>query len=164
MGIRAGIGAIGLLIASLSMGTVHSQEQTQPPSDTDLKAAYCMGVVQGQIDIFQSAFPSLASGGADVPQGALNGWREYNDRLTHLKSYLFPRLPYLDPTGLLVARNRAQQDMQQLQAPDALACSQKCANVTSSGAIEEAKRCLLSCNPERLPRIWACNDLSWLPF
>lgn len=165
MGLGTGIGVlVSLLAAVISVGVAHSQEQMQPPSETDLKASYCMGVVQGQLNIVQSAFPALSNGGGDVPQGVQSAWREGNDRLTHLRSYLIPRLSYLDPTGLLVARNRAQQDMRQLQTPEALTCSQKCASASLSDVIEEAKRCLLTCNPERLPRIWACNDLSWLPF
>ncbi|MEX3671409.1 hypothetical protein AB3X82_24780 [Paraburkholderia phenoliruptrix] len=148
----------------LLVGTAHCQEQAQPPNDTDLKASYCMGVVQGQLSILQSAFPALSNGGAEVPQGAQTAWREESDRLTHLQSYLIPRLSYRDPTGLLVARTRAQQDMAQLQTPEALACSQTCASALLSGTVDDGKRCLRTCNPEKLPRIWACNDLSWLPF
>lgn len=128
----------------------------QPPTDTDLKAAYCIGVTQQTITSMPAGMPESLTA-------------TEQDRLQHLQAYLVPRMQYVDPLGLAAARARGQADERAIVGPDMVACGMKCFAQPSSGpasvAQAAAKQCMAACDTEhRLPRIWACTDLSWLPF
>lgn len=133
-------------------GPIHARAQ-QPPTDTDLKAAYCIGVTQQTLSLIPSDLPASAS-------------ESMRDRLQHLQQYLLPRMPYIDPLGIAAARSRGQGDAASATTPEALACAARCpVPPANTDPLEAMKQCALSCDTgHRLPRIWACNDLSWLPF
>jgi hypothetical protein len=151
------------LLLSLCVG-IRAQTVDDAPNNTDLHAAYCIPVVQSQLDIVVKNYPGIgtASQPADIPQLALSYWREYSDRVDHLRSYLMPRLQFVDPISLAAARKRGQTDEARLSDPQLSACSVKCLEGARDGKAVEA--CVRSCNPELFTRVWSCNDLSWLPF
>lgn len=125
-------------------------QDVQAPTDTDLKAAYCIGVTQQEI--------------AEMPQGMPEPVTQGNqDRLQHLQAYVVSRMQFVDPLGLAVARTRGQSDAKVIADPAMLACMQQCS--TTQPNADALRQCVLACDTQqRLPRIWACNDLSWLPF
>ena len=138
--------AVGMLCMGLLATAARAQ---QPPTDTDLKAAYCIGVLQQE----------LAQMPPGIPASAVQGQQE---QIRHLQAYVIPRTQYIDPLGLAVARTRGQNDAKVLTDPDMQACSLPCATQPNADAL---RQCVLSCDTQhRLPRMWACNDLSWLPF
>ncbi|MGP8439958.1 hypothetical protein ACT2FY_32325 [Paraburkholderia fungorum] len=137
---------VAILCVGLFATIAHAQ---QPPTDTDLKAAYCIGVLQQEI----AQMPQ------DIPASAVQSQQE---QIRHLQSYVIPRTQYIDPLGLAVARTRGQNDAKVLTDPQMQECSLPCATQPNADAL---KQCVLSCDTQhRLPRMWACNDLSWLPF
>lgn len=125
----------------------------QPPSDTDLRAAYCIGSIQQRITLL----------GSNVPEAYTASER---DNLNHLQAYLLPRMQYVDPLGLGAARARGQTDANALADPVLMQCTTQCIPLgPPKGTVETVKQCMAACDTEhRLPRIWACNDLLWLPF
>jgi hypothetical protein len=144
--------AYALVWASLS--TQAQAQDAQPPSDTDLKAAYCIGVAQ----------QTLTSMPAGMPDSLTAAQR---DRLQHLQAYLVPRMQYVDPLGLGAARARGQIDEQAVTTPDMVTCSSRCFAQPAKPASDPTalKQCVQACDTEhRLPRLWTCADLSWLPF
>jgi hypothetical protein len=151
----------------LAFGFVASAtaQNTMPPNDTDLRAAYCIPLTKRGIGIFSQELSNLAaSGDNDVTRLTQKDLNEANDKLRHLQSYLVPRLKYLDAVAVRAAQKRGEHDAARLNDPDLKACSDKCWASIATDSLEASKACLRSCEPEMLPRIWACNDLSWLPF
>ncbi|CAM2195907.1 protein of unknown function [Paraburkholderia kururiensis] len=61
-------------------------------------------------------------------------------------------------------RKHGYEDAQGIISDTAVqACTAKCKWLIFSGHVAAAERCMGPCD-ERLPRLWQCNDLSWLPF
>jgi hypothetical protein len=135
----------------------------QAPTDTDLRASYCVGVVTQHKDDLRAIFPGIDVSGSEVPEVASRDWAKTNERGRHLAQYLAGRFDYVDPVGLLMAKTRGINDVRLLQTPPMLACSEKC-TADQNSDVAHIKACMLACNPESMPRIWSCNDLSWLPF
>jgi hypothetical protein len=123
-----------------------------------------MAVIQKEQALIKSTFPNIDAAPADIPQPVRNNWLAQKDRLNHLSLYLLPRMKYVDPTGLLAARTRGLSDLDRLQSPAMMTCAEHCTETMLKGTLEQSTACLRSCDPETLPRVWACNDLSWLPF
>ncbi|AXF14572.1 hypothetical protein CUJ87_09290 [Paraburkholderia caledonica] len=138
--------------------------QDAPPTDTDLRASYCMAVIREEQANTKAMFPQVETDRASIPQPIVKSWTEAADRLNHLTLYLLPRTQYVDSTGLLAANSRGRRDAQKVESPEMMACAERCDETMRRGTPEELKACLRPCDPEMLPRVWACNDLSWLPF
>lgn len=137
-------------VACAAFGMQARAQDIQAPTDTDLKAAYCTGVTQQEIVEMPQGMPE------SVTQGD-------QDRLQHLQAYVVPRMQFVDPLGLAAARKRGQRDAKVIADPAMLACTQQCSTTQSN--VDALRQCVLTCDTQqRLPRIWACNDLSWLPF
>ena len=82
------------------------------------------------------------------------------DKLNHLRSYLVPRMKYLSSEALHAAYLRADSDTEKVDSPKVEQCMEPCKRSDK----QEISTCIRACSPEALGRIWACNDLSWLPF
>ena len=144
-----------MLCVGLLATAAHAQ---QPPTDTDLKAAYCIGVVQQNLTLI----PAADLNRPDVTDSIR---KSLQDQLNHLRAYLFPRMQYVDPLGIAAARARGQTDATAVVGPEMMACASRCTAPPNADALTAMKQCALSCDTEhRLPRVWSCQDLSWLPF
>ncbi|HEV3425242.1 MAG TPA: hypothetical protein VG105_15975 [Paraburkholderia sp.] len=153
-------------VVALALTGAASAQGTAPPTDTDLRAAYCMAITKGQLGVLSSIFPDVATPGAtDVPDMVRKSWSEENDKLQHLRSYLVPRLQYIDALSVLAAEKRGEHDVARVNNDqDLQACTARCPVPASTNDLDAYTACTRSCEPEMLTRIWACNDLSWLPF
>lgn len=127
----------------------------QLPNETDLKAAYCMGVIKkvlgdvGHVDIGSlSATPEMKKNFSE-------GMNKLNGNLRRLQMYLVPRIPYLDMVGIEAARIRGDEDESSGVQSIAI-CNKNCMD------IDCAQRCIDK--NEFAPRIRICYDLSFLPY
>jgi len=144
------------LIAFLAMaGAVHAQ---QPPTDTDLKTAYC-------ITVEKLAIANLTSIGTGDPQPppalVTNEMNAMNERIARMQRYLLPRMEYLDGNALLMASAQAKSDVSHMNNASTSQCTNACGMPQT---MEQFMACTKACAPEIFPRLWSCNDTSFLPF
>ena len=128
------------------------------PSETDLRAAYCLPYVKHVIDILQST--NISSSSPEVPE-LTKVIADTQYALRRLQLYLFPRLRHLDKTGLTINVNQAWEDMAQL-TPLNNACTAKCKPIANKPGWQP---CMNTCRGESpiYKRLKACTELSWLP-
>src|SRR4051794_38100614 len=93
------------------------------PTDVELKASYCIAMLQEQLREIDTTFPAQNE---DV--------RELKNKNIHasnrLRAYIVPRVPYVDPAGLMAARAQAVRDLKE-------------SNRVSSEAIEKTTDCVM---------------------
>ncbi|MFL9933947.1 hypothetical protein P0D88_33225 [Paraburkholderia sp. RL18-103-BIB-C] len=148
-----------MLAVSMSVGA----RELSPPTDTDLKASYCLAVQQ------EGASHLNAIDASELPASAVpyfqKGMAGIRERIRHLQQYLLPRLEYVDPMGLIAARERGTEDANYIaQDTQVMACSAKCASQARAMTDEQYGQCTATCAPEQMTRIRQCLSLSWLPF
>jgi len=128
----------------------------QAPNQTDLKAAYCIPVVEQKIKVLVSGIenPSVTMSAEDYSKLAKVLHQARTD-MHRLQLYFAPRLEQLDQSSLMAARKRGLEDVER-GSRDQDACL---------GSFQEAGR-LSMCFKESVAsiRAQACNDLSNLPF
>ncbi|MFM0091551.1 hypothetical protein PQR46_32115 [Paraburkholderia sediminicola] len=145
---------VGLLCVGLFATAAHAQ---QPPTNIDLTAAYCIGVVQQNFTLIPTDL--------NRPEVTDPIRKSLQEQLNHLQAYLLPRMQYVDPVGITAARARGQTDAKAVVGAEMMACTSRCTTPPNVDATTAMKQCALSCDTEhRLPRVWSCHDLSWLPF
>ena len=150
------IGALNFALASMLSLTCHAD---RPPTDNELKAAYCLKIYQAQIQI-GNELSSL------VPKDLQDSKVQSEMRL---RGYLFPRLQSLDADELLFATRRAEEDFDSYKnTPCYLATREfkdKPILQLSKKQREEFQQCYESItNSAAAKRIGSCDNLSWLPF
>lgn len=95
-----------LVLLSLALG---AQAQRQPPASIEIRASYCISVLTGRAQDAET-FASLPA-----PKAMQEGWREaqrrYEQEVRQLRSYLVPRMKFLDGEPLLAAADRGQADV-----------------------------------------------------
>ena len=130
------------------------------PNDSELKAAYCLKIYQGRIQMTVNT----RSMGPEFQ--ALHD--KSIDREKRLRSYLLPKLQSLDINALMVASKRAEEDMDTGNFPCIKAFRDKEATISpinKKQTFEEIDQCLeLIQKSEISRRIASCDDLTWLPF
>jgi hypothetical protein len=141
--------------------------QFRPPTDTELKATYCLGISQAQLqaigpldDLVRNAPPSEAK------DKALQQHRDIEQRLARLRAYILPRLGSVDAVALKVASDRAATDIR-LAEDDANRLSAACRATSATTEAEAAAvlECVQRASPTEVStRMKSCNDTSWLPF
>ena len=86
-----------------------AQAQHQPPADIEIRAAYCISVLTGRSNDAQTR---AALPGPRAQQQALREAGAGFDRdVRRLRSYLVPRMKYLDSEALLASADRGQADV-----------------------------------------------------
>lgn len=158
MKMRAIAGALLLCCVSIISGTVNA---ANPPSDNELKAAYCLKLTQRR----------LVSSARFIGMGpefrALHEKTVLDEK--RLRGYLFPRMQVLDTDALLFAARRAEEDLdshkriptcQQISSETNKSLSQ-----LTKQEIEAFEQCQEAIrNSAASKRISSCDDLTWLPF
>ena len=116
---------IKLLLLAMLCFSVPALAQRVPPTDTDLRAAYCIRALHHQ---------------AQRDQAAVNGveterkLRETQARLDRVMAFVTPRLAYLDSAPIVAAFAQADADIAALEtksaSPDIAARLKPCEQVT----------------------------------
>jgi hypothetical protein len=138
-----------------------------PPTDIDLKAAYCIRLTQLTLADLSARSKTMVDAAVsesqrrDVQNDLDSMVRESSDQLNRLQTYLIPRLKYVDATGLMGASKRAEIDMQQYGQ-----MAKACANCTLGDGwgkcmTDGFRTCMAG---ELQTRIQQCASLTWLPF
>lgn len=131
-----------------------SAQQFAPPTDTDLKASYCVRALQRQL--------------AGIPLGQTeqmdNLVYDTRDRLNRLQSYLIPRITYLDATGLLAAAKRADVDGDQYRQRLDRCTQSSCKQDDIPRACADKIGACIGMESELQLRMQSCSKLDWLPF
>ncbi|WP_286537799.1 hypothetical protein [Variovorax sp. J31P179] len=121
------------------------------PSDLELTAVYCAGVLQNRLRLTSSRSPGKRERRTAQRPGAPGG--------------LHPtRLPTLDATRLAIARRRANDDFMTWHA-DAEACRLKCAGDGERAGSEKRRSCRSECSRTgaTFERMRICSTIDWLP-
>lgn len=167
-----------ILAVSLASSTA-AYAQLQPPTDADLRTAYCIEVTQEAIKTLDDSIrhveadierakntptaphgKELAAVEQDLKSGLQKSLAESDSLLNRLQLYLLPRISYLDPTGLMGAQARARSDLQQLSTESA-PCLKKC----MAGHRDNVEQCALACPVTDVQaRVRTCLRPTWLPF
>jgi hypothetical protein len=158
MKMRAIAGALFLCCMSIISSTVTA---ANPPSDNELKAAYCLKITQRRL----ASSERLIGMGPEFK--ALHDKKVVDEK--RLRGYLFPRLQVLDTDALLFAARRAEEDVeshkripicQQISSEPNKTLSQ-----LTKQEIEAFEQCQEAIrNSAASKRISSCDDLTWLPF
>jgi hypothetical protein len=146
-----------ILILFLLASNIEAQEL---PSEVDLRAAYCLPIVQHDIHFFTSATREEQD-----PDVKAFYDKKLIPRLTEdlrrLRLYLLPRLHHLDSVGITIAIQRAKADLAKHEA-DWKTCTATC----DQGSNALYVSCVSACktDPTFDIRLKGCADLRWLPF
>lgn len=168
------VGAQVALCAALAIGHSASiaQMTQEMPTDTDLKAAYCLGVQKSEL----AAFTAMRNGLGNDPSMASalpaidKAIQESNARIAQLTAYVTPKALAGDNYlfGLGAATNRGKADVERFQSdPEVTACATGCAHKFAAQKDfrpDAADQCTQQCAPPYTAKIRACGDLSWMPF
>ena len=155
------------ILAALTMVSGRATAQTGP-TDVELKAAYCLGVTKTTQPIASQMWADLQAAHQDTsPVAAIirKNLDEQNDRLDRLRAYVLPKLMNDQTMQIAIADKRGENDASALQNPSVSQCTSQCKppGQNTPDAIANLKSCLTACSPA-LPRMWSCNDTSWLPY
>jgi hypothetical protein len=150
-----------------SSNSLLAQDAQSGPTDSDLKAAYCLSVVQDREATFHPCQQTAPLQSAN--EFYAKTCHEDQDKIARLKGYLAARgyvFGERDPFPVVVAGDRGLTDSKDcLQSStghehEIGACALRCETQANKAACNDA------CFPpaESCRRIWSCNDLSFLPF
>lgn len=144
-------------LIAFSLGFACHAEQL--PSETDLRSAYCRPVLRSQAAALAAILDSYPSRGPEL-EGVVRQLQGVRDTLRRIELYLLPRIPHLDPYGLLTAQTSGEEDLARSRA-HGRKCGSECPN---QGDI---LGCMTKCfeGSPALSRLGICNRTSdWLPF
>jgi hypothetical protein len=159
-----------LLILLPLLACTASAQQLHRPTNADLRAAYCIPVLQADIARLDKAIPAArASSGIDQPirpydfdqfaalEAAAEKQRaERFDALNRLQALLLPRMAQLDSTALLAAQARAAADMEE-KSKEGKDCVMRCSK-TATNDYKALSLCIGGCSQTVLSkRIEACR-------
>ena len=151
--------ARAIILLFLLASSVAAQEL---PSQTDLRAAYCIPIVRNALDVLGPPLPYPEF--AESTKAHTAALAEMTDQLRRLKLYLVPRISHLELLGLTTATQRAKEDLKQFEQY-VKSCETKCKPSTNKRASTEGacwNKCIAE-NPLR-SRFKDCHDLRWLPY
>jgi len=133
-----------------------------PPTDIDLRAAYCLPVAKMIASVFGQPPPNSGAGLSKEDLEFLQTERDkVISNLNRVQSYLNAKIN-VDTNAMLIAINRSKIDMAALDR-----CEEKKQCVSYFRIKEESDKCHAACNKETggaRDRVSRCADLSWLPF
>jgi hypothetical protein len=149
--------------------------QSPLPTEVELRAAYCIPVLQNDITNLRKVLANVDAmlGRIDeAPPEARQHLTETlqeskrdtpkqiearESALNRLQLFILPRMQYLDASALLGAAARANADLQD-SAAEVRRCTSECAANKDSSCI---KTCMGS---DLQARLNACRNPTWLPF
>ena len=144
---------INVALILLSFGQAYAQNY--PPSDNDLRTAYCIPIIKSYLAVATSALGQVSPSYIPPPDSGTPSHAELaalqdqmSATLSRLQAYLLPKLFQLDPTGIAAANSRAQADIRTMDSY-LNQCAKECGT--------EAFKVLQN-------RMNACKNPTWLPF
>ena len=147
---------VRVLFFALSFSMKISQAQTFLPNDSDLTAAYCVGVLNAKTDALNKQshlreFPAIRDSQDELSLG-------FQRDLRRLNLYLIPRLSRLETQGLLAATVSGREDF-----VAGLEDLTKCTSTKKNCVTDEG--CMSACRSisPAIRRSDRCNDTSFLP-
>jgi len=174
---------LGFCVLAVLCFATASFAQRPLPTDTELRAAYCVRVLQSDItnlhslrtqtddadarinelppDLRQRVLQILQETRRDLPRKI----SERETALNRMQLFILPRMGYLDNTALLAATQRADSDLQE-SAVVGSRCARECSNPTKGDVPDDARAsCLQACMGDGLQsRLETCRNPKWLPF
>jgi hypothetical protein len=156
--------SVALTLLAILFGYPGGHAQDNGPTDTDLRAGYCLGLLQSLIPLACQIPTGLPPASSDILKQGCQKQRNNYKRLSaylEARGYLFgPK----DPTVVLVAENRGITDSKNCEAertPEEDACLMQCPTTDTNSFTA----CVDACPaPESCARQKQCRDLSFLPF
>lgn len=151
-----------------------AQASQDGPTDSDLRAGYCLKVKQDKLAWLRPCESATQAGiNAAVRAGYQKTCDNVQRDVERLKDYLSAR-GYLfgpkDPMPIIIAGDRGESDlrscMQQAQHidPASQTCMDRCTPLISTNS-DAWSACMNTCpRPETCQRELRCDDLSFLPF
>ncbi len=140
--------------ATLAFPLASKAQQMAPPTNIDIKAAYCMAMDAGVLEkgnelIVQLNKMLIEHGAPDevrikAARDAQNQTALLQSEGNRLATYVMGRMLYVDPTMMLLAKQNADQDLKVMFTIGADR-QEALANAATARAKD-------------------CRDLSWLPF
>lgn len=134
-----------------------------PPTDVDLKTAYCIGVLEHRI----ATMEDFAKRNKEIEKYSEEMLRQPRSDLHRLRNYLLPRAPKLDLDGVVAAKNRGAID-RQASVRQTEFCLDRCPLAAKAGspAVDKWNQCLASCGSQEpaVAREDSCKNVNWLPF
>jgi hypothetical protein len=133
----------------LQCASVMAQEL---PTDTDLKAAYCLGV-----------WNWLLRGPPDPQDQPSDQTKRFlqmgHDQVERLRGYLLPRISHLDPLPLATASRQGNQDIETF-----LTLGVSCGTTCRQPSDRDRSACLKTCLGDAGEPTKKCNKIDWLPY
>ena len=128
----------------------------QLPTAIELRATYCVAVLQYQLALFNSMPPDTP---AEIQSGILEEKERVSSNLHRLQRFLAPRVPHLEPASLALALDAGDQDAERA-TQEAARCVDRCSDEGEAGA------CLHECREQSavITRTRVCDDTSWYPL
>lgn len=143
-----------LLIAILVI-PLSADAQKSLPNNIDLRASYCVAfhkkIVSENAPILADEGKSAGVYGAEFVEQIRSSTASSENDLSRLRSYILPRLKFLDSEALIFAADQFPKDRQFLQN-----CQSKCSSLECLNA------CAVSTGYQEKAR-W-CSGLNWIPF
>ena len=145
---------LGFLLIALY--PLNSFAERQYPSETDLKAAYCIPVLQNAIEFMTKfdSYPDLKS-------------LTDKDRATliRIEAYLIPRIKFVDSKALIVATKSAELDLEETKRINNF-CTAKFSNLDDKDKkkLKEILKCQDSEGSEITLRTEKCFKGNFLPY
>ncbi len=175
---RHWIAAFVVLFALLVLQPGISVLAEDGPTAADLKAGYCVNIIQGRDAQFQLC-QRVTSDSPELEKAKEATCREDRNNVQRLKDYLAAR-GYLpggrDFTPIFLAGSRGNADLKDCMdfvdhsTPESRACMNSCTmKMIQSKDQSKASKDFLACSdacssPAACLRVRSCEDLSFLPF
>jgi hypothetical protein len=143
--------------ATFALLAVCATAQAQElPSAIELRATYCVAVLQYQLALFNSMPPDTP---AEIQSGILEEKERVSSNLHRLQRFLMPRVPLLEPASLALALDAGDQDAEHA-TQEAARCVDRCEDEADAGA------CVHQCREQSavITRVRLCDDTSWYPL
>ena len=122
------------------------------PTDTDLKAAYCMAFYNSQESTLRAFTQAGNPPGVTEAAGKVLG--QSASDLRRVRLYLMPRMQYLDTNALIGAKKSGEEDVARAYKLNS-ACTASC----------ETIQCVASCpDSQEISRLKSCIGARFLPF
>ncbi len=158
---KAALG-VALVLSAMTGASPARADPANWPGDTDLKAAYCIVALNDRVEMIGKLTGSLAGTSQEAAARATadTQTRAAQERLTRLRSYLLPRMTFLNPAPMAAAMAQVHADQKTLKEQyEAAGCFHK-----TDGASQAACLDAVVASSDAAKKLFRCDDISFLPY